>query len=543
MFVLVFGAIASAAVSPSSTHLCPYSTEVFELMLEPGAYGVSLGGDAAGWASIAEGEIVSDSTPIPIFLTVPCDMEVGEYKLLVVAEGEKPVEEAVTIFVDNCFGVELGLDREQVSVCKGGSASVKASFKNVGKYAEGFVIKAGGEQIAALELGPDEEKSVEVDVNSGRVAGKANVWVEAFGPKSGTKIGRNILVTTQDCYKTTVIGPARAEYCAGEQGILKLTILNEGIHQVQYSTALTGANGAVETGFALEPGAETEVTVVFTDNPAGEYNAVVGFENEGGKEAKNVALKVNECRGFEVVADEFVGCAGEGVTAPITVRNTGAYNGAYTLTVENGLAEVQTFYVDVEAGAFKIIDYYFLVPEGVEGLNEIKITTAGQKESIVKTVNYDVKAPDACYKVSIAGGDSYTVTKGTGKLAKVTLMNEGLVDEDIALSTDKEWAYLKPDLVSVEAGKSERAQLYLGPGFEVEDGEYAVAVFAQGEKTGASKEVVVTVTQKRSFIPTGLVSLPSFGGDQVSVETIAYFLWGLGITIIVLLVALVLWEE
>jgi len=351
------------------------------------------------------------------------------------------------------------------------------------------------------------------------------------------------LVTTQDCYKTTVIGAARAEYCEGEEGLLKLTIMNEGITHVQYDTSLTGANGAVETGFDIDAGKEREVSIVFTDNPAGEYKAVVEFNSDGGKEAKSVALKVNECHGFEVNMDAFVSCAGEGITVPITVRNTGAYKGAYTLTVENGLTKALTFYVGVEPKSSEIIEYYFLVPEGVEGVNDIKITTASQKESIVKTVSYEVKAPGACHRVSIAGGDAYSVSKGTGKLVRVEVKNDGLVEEEIALSTDKEWAYLKPDVVSVGAGKSERAQLYLGPGFEVEDGEYTVAVSAQGGKVQASKEIAVTVTQKRSFSPSGLISLPSLGGIQVSIETIAYFLWGIGISIIILLVALVLWEE
>jgi len=447
--LLVLASVATAAVSPSETNLCPYSTEIFEVSLEPGTYSVSLRGSASSWVTLSEKSFVYDGTPYPVFLTVPSGTAPGEYELVLEFKGEQNFEEHARIFVDNCFALEISVDREEIGLCKGEEVGITASLKNSGKYRETFIVRAGGENIDTIELEPGDGQNVDITLLSNMVSRKGVVLLEAIGTKSGT--------TTE----------------------------------------------------------------------------------------KEISVSRDECFGFGLEVKDFIACAGEDVSVPLTIINSGTYSGKYFVTIENRLSDTRELEGEIGAGDSKTLMYTFVVPIDVRPEDyEIVVTAGNDKGSETKNVNFKVVPSDTCYDVVLEMEKEYSVKKGAGKLIKVELKNRGILAEEVSISSETEWAMIRPEQVAVDAGKSKKINLYLSPGFEVEDGEHRVIVSVRGDKTSASKEIKVNVETGKGFNPTGLISLPSLpqlGGGDIPVHLVAYFLLGLGTCILLILVALVLW--
>ena len=156
---------------------------------------------------------------------------------------------------------------------------------------------------------------------------------------------------------------------------------------------------------------------------------------------------------------------------------------------------------------------------------------------------------EECYRAYISAPDTVSVRKGEGKIVELKIANEGLARNTFAMLDDSTWVYVRPETVSVAGQSEDITYMYVSPSQKVEAGRHNITIKAQGQNVVAQKDLVVEITEgggiaaAGSGFTAGLASMPvtNLWEEGLTLGTLTYMLAGLGVVIVILLVALIIW--
>jgi len=195
------------------------------------------------------------------------------------------------------------------------------------------------------------------------------------------------------------------------------------------------------------------------------------------------------------------------LTLKAHLRNTGTRDDIYELQfrgVSNWVSQADRTVI-VKAGMDKDAYIKLSVPP-LTGLFDFSVEAQSRmlsqisnRDTTLITVNEPVKLMHAI-NLLVTDSRSMDVVRGEGGIFNLRIQNAGNLKDTISLkATGADWAFLKPDTLTLEPGQTEELAMYVAPTDGTETGTYTLTIKATtpGGEASAEETVAVYVADKK----------------------------------------------
>jgi uncharacterized membrane protein len=422
----------------------------------------------------------------PFWITIPFNLEPGTYYATITAESgmsDESASETITIEVMDCHGVELNVLDDYRKTCSETAepANYEFTLRNRGTWQETFDLSASVGWIefseSVVTLGAGESRIIAASLNPPKGTGYTEVVVTARSRDSYAQASGVLKVDPKDCYNANVeIQPVEDDICLGEYAEFNVIITNTGSEDDTFSVE-TSAEWVVsgQETVDIPVGESRNVEILAAPDVTGVSTfsvTVRSLADDVFVRTVTGAVNSDDCKGVAVIAypSETEVCRGDEAVFTVTIKNTGALENTFELSVD--LGEFESNAITLPGGASADIEL-IVDTSGIEDVQSIRVTaTDGQVSDssdvrIHTTTCYDAEllvTPEVVYTCSFSD-ILYTMTvSNTGGMADVyTLSYNG-----------------ESTVISLNAGDSGQAE-YTYPLPEMDEGIYMFTVGLESE--------------------------------------------------------------
>lgn len=354
--------------------------------------------------AIANDEVVlgaGETTACSLFVTPACSSNFGDSTITISAKSESTgniVSKQMKFNVLACNAVEISAS--DASACKNEKITVPVVVKNVGRYAETFVLNAsaaGKFDAKEFVLAPGESKTSNFETSA--ATQKINFVVKS--KDSSASASKQISVSGADCYSfVSNIAPVENLVCLRKPARFELKIRNTGTKGDVYLIRTDAGANISDNQVLLDAGVEKTVLFEAYPKAVGKFNLaanVTSVAKDATQQVKS-AVDVREC-GAVVLASDFVSkasCGNEKITFPIAIKNIGAVIELYELKASVGALGVEKILLG--SGESKTVNLDVSVGAQPKNYTIVVNVTAG---SLTEKINLNL-AVESCYKSELA---------------------------------------------------------------------------------------------------------------------------------------------
>lgn len=267
VFALLIPVVSAAEPSTSlrsfSDQACPTGSAKYAVDIHnPGSaadtYTVSTDVD---WSSIAPSTVEvgpGETETVFLWLQPPATMEPGDYGFDVTVRSSNTGEEVTergTLTVLSCRDVDLSVDQQEKTACRGETAEYAVEVTNAGEAEETYALSASAGAIEPQEvtLAPGESQTVTLSALSDREA-EETIEVYAESTESYASADTAVVFRAERCKDVDLfLTPSEQNVCRGEAANYKITVRNTGSVQDSYELS-TNVEGANVQDITLGPG-------------------------------------------------------------------------------------------------------------------------------------------------------------------------------------------------------------------------------------------------------------------------------------------------
>ncbi len=422
----------------------------------------------------------------PFWITVPFNLEPGTYYATITAESgmsDKSASETITIEVMDCHGVELNVIDDYRKTCSetGEPANYEFTLRNRGTWQETFDLSASVGWIEFSEtvvtLGAGESRIIAASLNPPQGTGYTEVVVTARSKDSYAQDSCILKVDPKDCYNAKVeIQPIEDDICLGEYAEFNIIITNTGTEDDTFSVE-TSADWVVSGQETLNVPVGESSTVLILAAPdvtgVSTFSVTVrSLADDGFVRTVTGAVNSDDCKGVAVIAypSETEVCRGEDAIFTVTIKNTGAMENTFQLSVD--LGEFESNAITLPGGASADIELV-VDTSGIEDVQTIRVTATDGQVSDSSDVRIHVTK---CYDAELLVTPEVVYTCSfSDVLYTMTVENRGEMADVYTLSYNGE-----STVISLNAGDSGQAE-YTYPVPEMDEGIYMFTVELESE--------------------------------------------------------------
>ncbi|UCD04219.1 MAG: hypothetical protein JSW73_01065 [Candidatus Woesearchaeota archaeon] len=511
--------------------LCPTHTETINIPIENKgdetiSFTVSLSGTAQKWAvaaptgfSLEPGKTKS----VYVWITPSSKALIGAYDLNIKIDGGSAGEEELSydIIIEPCHGVEITVDDDSKTACPGELVSYELTIKNIGEYTEDFTLSLSGvaEDWAVLSqdtlrLDKNEEEEVTLGIRAPPDdLGEYGLTVTASSEDSDAVSSKDIQIVIEECYEYSIDSPKDVySFCDHTHAKIPVLIKNEGIIDNTYDLSVTGPDWATldDTEVFIAEGDEEVVNLtIFPDYyETGDFSIEINAESETGKvsQKKEIDITIRPCfiTELKLAANQDTICAQSSKTYEVSLTNLGKFKEPYSIFIEGPeWARLDKNFVELDEGESETLSLIVDAPETVDTYN-IKVIAKSQEPSETSgedTLELEVISKDICFAIALSAElDEIDIAIGEGALIPINIENKGKEEATYSLEISgagTSFAQLNPSTVTVEAGETDVAYLYIAIPEEAERDHYTLSVSARLEEgtIQASEAIEVNVVE------------------------------------------------
>ncbi len=422
----------------------------------------------------------------PFWITVPFNLEPGTYYATITAESGmsgKSVSETITIEVMDCHGVELNVLDDYRKTCSETAepANYEFTLRNTGTWQETIGLSASVSWIefseSVVTLGAGESRIIAASLNPPKGTGYTEVVVTARSRDSYAQDSGILKVDPKDCYNAKVeMQPIEDDICIGEYAEFNVIITNTGTEDDTLSVS-TSADWVVSGQETMEVPAGESRTVEILAAPditgVSTFSVTVrSLADDGFVRTVTGAVNSDDCKGVAVIAypSETEACRGEDAVFTVTIKNTGALENTFQLSVDIG--EFESNAITLPGGASADIELV-VDTSGIEDVQSIRITATDGQVSDSSDVRIHVTT---CYDAELLVTPEVVYTCSYSEvLYTMTVDNMGGMADVYTLSYNGE-----STVISLNAGESGQAE-YTYPVPEMDEGVYMFTVGLESE--------------------------------------------------------------
>lgn len=221
----------------------------------------------------------------------------------------------------------------------------------------------------------------------------------------------------------------------------------------------------------------------------------------------NITVEGGYAFSLDLTSDSLETQPNSQLTLKAHLRNTGTRDDIYELQfrgVSNWVSQADRTVI-VKAGMDKDAYIKLSVPP-VTGLYDFTVEAKSKmlsqinnRDTTLIKVSEQVKLMHAI-NLLVTDSRSMDIVRGEGGAFKIKIQNAGNLKDTISLKvTGADWAFLKPDTLTLEPGQTEELAMYVAPTIETETGTYTLTVKATtpGGEAAAEDAVAVYVADKK----------------------------------------------
>ncbi|MFQ3307864.1 MAG: putative membrane protein [Candidatus Nanohaloarchaea archaeon] len=513
LFALLTLTTTMAAASPAEMYIFPGESDVridsfteYEVELEntgttEDVYSISSSSSevtvepsrAPTEGTLAPGE----STTLNVWYNPDTDREAGEHSFTIEAKSRASGETYTVQGIANVIrGHDVAITGSASKVaCLGEKAQYQFTVENRGMQPEEFQLTTERGEISQSRVNLQEGESRTVIVTtSSKSEVDTNFNVIAASTTSYAQSIKTVNFQAETCYNSEVsVTPQNRETAAYTEAEYDVTVRNLGTKADTFT--LSASNGDFSSN-QIEVGAEsTETTTLrYTPTELGSQSIKITAE---GLSTSSQTVQLEAYNGMEVDTSfsqsSYTVCENEETTAEAQVTNTGEATDTFTLSTNKGA--LQTEEVELAPEETETVEIDFSgnnYEEGssttvnLEAVSQTFEETSSTSETSLNVENcWDLKM-NVVPTVLSAGENRSAVFE-------VKLENTGTKENTYALDHEgPDWVSVRPEEVTVAAGKTGTAYIYAGIPYE-KKGQVQITAEAVGTNVTESEDVTLVV--------------------------------------------------
>ncbi len=320
-----------------------------------------------------------------------------------------------------------------------------------------------------------------------------------------TRVAETLDVLSCRAVDVSVAEPAQ-QVCRNEAATYTVTVQNRGAAEETYE--LTASAGTLSTdSVTLGPDKSTTVTVTRRSRSAVQEDITVTATSTASyaEDAETLSFTADQCRSVDLFVSPSAQtvCSDERTELTATVQNTGRLEDTYSVVTNTGYSKDIT----LAPNASRAVDI-----TAAQGPGDQRVAVRATSKSFdkVEAVRDASVTVERCHGLDLDVGSTRTVALDQQNTSLLTyeVRNNGTRENTYTLALDgPSWMDVRPQRVTVPAGASRAAYLYLAPDY-FSTGSYTatLSVSDTEQRVGQSVAVNVTVGNKTATVTeTGAV--------------------------------------
>src|SRR3989344_6329134 len=340
---------------------------------------------------------------------------------------------------------------------------------------------------------------------------------------SGEEKTLNYKVNVGNCNQVSITGDQSKELCACNSEVFEYDIINAGNYEETYTVEVTG-NGKEfvtlsENKFKLKSKEAKKINAIYNApcGSSGDYNFNLNIKSLTSNAAASFNSKttVNSCYDFNLVPEKtFLDmCEHTIQTIPLSIENTADAENEFSLFVTGpAWANLEKDNIKLDSNENGIVNLILNPDYKVEGSYDIDLRIISRDGKVTKDqlIKANVRI---CNDVMVDIEKSEDkVCNSVSKEYNVKIKNSGEFDKEFKLETDKSWASLEEQSLSVKANEEKDVVLSANPTKDL-IGMYDLKVKASALD---SSKIYNEDSIKLSLIETSKCYVPSIESQGIS---------------------------
>lgn len=440
-----------------------------------------------------------ESQTVQVWFNPDLGREEGQYKFTVTAESQATgntynVDGIVEVIKDHQVNVEI---ENPGTVCRGEEAVYTVFVTNDGTQEETFTLNADAGVFSQKQVTVDSGETVSVDLTR---SSDLDVTDRSFNirAESTSSYAEDIASTSfnvESCYESsTTINPENQRSAALTDAEFEVTVQNQGTKSDNFVLS-TNYGNLEESELTVASGDSRSTTLIYTPQTLENRNIQVTSEGESTSQASSSL----EIYNGQEVSVEFSSssqnvCENERFEKRVTIENTGEAADTYTVSASRGnLSENE---IELEPGEMRRMDIEFDSSEYVVGDSyDVEITAQSETFSQPRTSSASSFTVENCWDLEMSVNPKVeSAGENRSVLYEISLENTGTMQNEYHVSGEgPEWMSVRPDLVTVDSGNTEKSYIYADNTPPIKEGSYKITATADGENVQKEKTVTLNV--------------------------------------------------
>lgn len=443
-----------------------------------------------------------ESETVQLWFNPNLDRQEGTYTFTVNAESQATGETYSTqgnveVIRDHDVNIEV---ESPEPVCRGEQAVYTIFVTNSGTQTENFRMRADAGDFSRkdVQVESGETETVELTRSSDIAVSDRSFNIRAKSTSSYAEDVSSTSFTVEQCYEsTTTVNPSNQRTAALTQAEFEVRVSNEGTRSDTF-TLSTNYGELEDTELSVAAGDSRTTDLTFTPETLNNRNIQVSAEGESTSSA-STSLEVYN--GQDVSA-EFSSssqnvCEQESFEKEVTLENTGEAPDTYSISASRG--ELSETRVELEPGETRRLEIDLNSSDYTVG-NSYEVTLEVQSntfEDPSKSTTSTFTVED-CYNLEMdvipniqSAGENRSV------LYDINLENTGTRQNEYRLTGEgPEWISIRPAVVNVNSGETEKAYIYAGIPYNQVNGTEEITVSASGQMVERQETVSLRIGEE-----------------------------------------------
>ena len=427
------------------------------------------------------------SETIQVWFNPDLDRDEGTYTFTIRAESQASGETYTTQgTVDVIRDHDVSVDVESPgSVCRGEESVYTVFVTNSGTQAETFRLGADAGDFSQRQVTIDrgETRSVELTRSSDIAVTDRSFNINAKSTSSYAEDYTSTSFEVENCYESsTTLNPENQRTAALTEAEFEVRISNEGTRSDTF-TLSTNYGELEETKLDIAAGDSRTTELTYTPEQIKNRNIQVTASGES-TSTGSASLEVYNGQDISVSFDSESQnvCEAERFEKQVTVENTGEAEDTYSVSASRG--EISENSVELEPGETRRLELDFnssdyTVGDSYDVNVDVQSDTFSQPSKSA-TSSFTV---EDCYNLEMdvvpniqSAGENRSV------LYEIHLENTGTARNEYRVTGEgPDWISIRPDVVNVQPGETEKSYIYAGIPYNQANGTEEITVHASGE--------------------------------------------------------------
>lgn len=443
-----------------------------------------------------------ESETVQVWFNPNLDREEGSYTFTINAESQASgetytVQGDVRVIRDHDVNVDV---ESPGSVCRGEEAVYTVFISNSGTQAETFRLKADAGDFSQKKIRVEsgETRSVELTRSSDIAVNDRSFNIRAKSTSSYAEDVTSTSFHVEQCYESsTTLNPSNQRTAALTQSSFEVRVSNDGTKSDTF-TLSTNYGELDETELSIAAGDSKTTELTYTPERLENRNIQVTATGES-TSSDSASLEVYNGQNVSVEFSDSSQkvCEAETFEKEVTLENTGAAADTYSVSTSRGdLSETE---VELEPGETRRLEIDLNSSKYRTGSSyKVKIDVQSQtfsKPSKSATSSFTV---EDCYNLKMdvvpniqSAGENRSV------LYEIHLENTGTEKNEYHLTgKGPEWISVRPQVVNVNSGDTEKSYVYAGIPYNKVNGTEEITVHASGKMVEREETVSLKVGEE-----------------------------------------------